>query len=302
MASILQTDQWATFKEKYGWQSRRINSVLILSRPIIAGRKLWYAPETDMVGPAEAKNLVTTVGKQAKADRAFVFRLEPAVPYSHDFAEALRATGFRKSFESVQPEWRAIVDLRSDAEHILSVMHPKGRYNIRVAQRHGVVVEQSKNLDSFYNLYVETAKRDGFTPRGKEYLQDFLAMVPGATLFLARKANKVLAGGIVVFFEDTANYLYGASGSEGRQLMAPHLLHWEAMQEAKRRSCLSYDLGEIPPQDAAGHPLQGLGDFKMKFGARPIHLLGSWDYVLQPTWYAVFRTVERIRRGFRAQS
>lgn len=300
MARVLQTDQWAAFKEKYGWHFRRINNVLILSRPIIAGNSMWYAPEVDTLGQKEARELLAIVREQAKADSAFVFRLELAVPYSQDFVETLEEHGFRKSFERVQPEWRAIVDVRPDIKQILSTMHQKGRYNIRVAERHGVIVEQSTDINRFYDLYLDTAKRDGFTPRGEGYLRDFFAMVPGATLFLARKGKSVLAGGIVVFFEDSASYLYGASSSAERQLMAPYLLHWEAMQEAKRRGCLTYDLGEIPPQEAAGHPLQGLGDFKMKFGAQAVHLMGSWDYVLQPFWYGVFRIAEKLRRGFRA--
>lgn len=300
MARVLQTDQWAAFKQKYGWQSRRINGVLVLSRPIMAGKSMWYAPETVGVGQAEITSLIKVVDREARQVNAFVFRLELAVPYSEDFAKNLAEQGFQKSFESVQPEWRAIVDVRPDIKQILSAMHQKGRYNIRVAKRHGVTVELSNDLDRFYDLYVMTARRDEFAPRKKEYLRDFLAMVPGATLFIARKGKSVLAGGIVVFFEDSASYLYGASSSAERQLMAPYLLHWEAIQEAKRRGCLTYDLGEIPPPEAAGHPLQGLGDFKMKFGAKAVHLMGSWDYVLQPFWYGVFRIAEKLRRGFRA--
>jgi lipid II:glycine glycyltransferase (peptidoglycan interpeptide bridge formation enzyme) len=301
MSSVLQTDQWAAFKAKYGWQSRRIHNVLILSRPIIAGRKLWYAPETHEIGQGEVWQFTASVLEQAKKDNAFVFRLELAVPHSGDFAEVLKEYGFHKSFESVQPEWRAVVDIRPDNEHILSSMHQKGRYNIRVAERHGVVVAQSDDLDRFFKLYVQTAKRDGFAPRSKAYLTDFLTMVPGARLFLAHKDDKDLAGAIIVFFQDSASYLYGASSSEDRQLMAPHLLHWEVMQAAKRHGCRSYDLGEIPPQDVPDHPLRGLGDFKMKFGAKAVHLMGSWDYVLQPFWYRVFRAGETWRRGFRAR-
>ncbi len=300
MASVLQTDQWAAFKEKYGWQSRRVSSVLILSRRLLAGKSMWYAPEVKSLGPPELNSFMATVSEQAKADRAFVFRPEFAIPFSDDFAARLKELKLRKSFECVQPEWRALVDIRPKSEQILLSMHQKGRYNIRVAERHGVLAEQSQELDSFYSLYSQTAKRDGFTVRSKEYLQDLLAMIPGAALFLARQDKKVLAGAIIIFFGDSASYLYGASSSEDRQLMAPYLLHWEVIQEAKRRGCLSYDLGEIPPQSAADHPLQGLGKFKMKLGASATHSMGSWDYVISPFWYRIFRVGQKLRRGFRA--
>jgi len=301
MASVLQTDAWGQFKEKYGWQPHRIEGVLILSRTLIAGRSLWYAPEVHLADAVAIKRLTTTVHDQAKKDKALCFRLELSIPHTEDLAESLRGVGFVKSFESVQPEWRALVDVRPDEKQILSTMHQKGRYNIRLAQRHSVVVEESRDIETFYKLYTDTGKRDGFTPRGKEYLADFLAQVPGAALFLAKKDDLPLAGAIVIFYDQTANYLYGASSAEQRELMAPHLLHWEIIREAKRRGVLHYDLGEVAPPDAPNHPLKGLTEFKLKFGAAPIHLMGSWDFILEPFWYTVFRVGERIRRGFRAR-
>ena len=300
MASFLQTSEWAAFKAKYGWQIHRAEGIFILSRKILFGRSLWYAPETELTDRDKISRLLTGIQTQAKADNAFAFRLETSVPYSTSLVDVLREHGFKKSFESVQPEWRWVVDIRSVEEQILSSMHQKGRYNIRVAERHGVAAGPSSNLDTFSRLYQETAKRDGFSPRGSEYFQDFLHMVPGATLFIASKNKTPLAAAIVVFYGEVASYLYGASSTQDRQVMAPYLLHWEIIKEAKRRGCLRYDLGEVPPVDQPNHPLKGLGEFKMKFGGETIHLLGSWDKVFRPLWYNVFRVGEKLRRGFRA--
>jgi len=117
---------------------------------------------------------------------------------------------------------------------------------------------------------------------------------------LAAKDGQSLAAAVIVFYGERASYLYGASSHEEREAMAPHLLHWEIIREAKRRGCTEYDLGEIPPSGESDHPLKGLGDFKMKFGARRVHFMGSWDYILDSLWYTLFRVGEKLRRGFRA--
>ena len=300
MPSFLQSEAWGQLKARYGWQPRRVGTVLVLARPIVGGRHLLYAPETEITEEDKIRELLAGVGPWAKECRAFVFRLEIAVPYSDEVAQRLKSLGFVKSFESVQPEWRALVDIRPNEEQVLSAMHPKGRYNIRVARRHGVTVSLSQDPDRFFPLYYATAKRDGFAPRPPRYLQDLLSTVPGATLVLAEKDGQPLAGAVVVFEKEVASYLYGAFSYQHRMLMAPYLLHWEIIREAKRRGATVYDLGEVPPETADRHPLAGLRDFKLKFGARIVHLVGSWDYIYSPLFYTLFRVGEKLRRGFRA--
>lgn len=301
MASFLQTDEWAAFKSKYGWQTERIDGVLLLGRPLVLGKTLFYAPETELITPDDIRSFLAKIKPLATERQALVFRLEIDLPFSDELAQRMQDLGFIKSFESVQPEWRAVVDLRSSEEQILSAMHPKGRYNVRLAEKRGVKVVQTDNIDLFYDLYSETARRDKFTPRSKAYFVDFLATIPSTQLFIATYEQKPLAAGLIVFYEERAIYLYGASSGENREVMAPYALHWQAIKVAKEKGCTSYDLGEIPPDDAPAHPLHGLRDFKLKFGARPLHLLGSWDFVYQPFWYKVFRIGEKLRRGFRAQ-
>jgi lipid II:glycine glycyltransferase (peptidoglycan interpeptide bridge formation enzyme) len=300
MGSFLQTKEWANFKAKYGWQAYHIGETIFLARKIILGQSLWYAPELDYTDGEVVSDLLTQAKEMAAKKSVFLIRLEFANAYDDELTERLKGCGLVKSFETVQPEWRAVVDIRPSEGQIMARMHPKGRYNIRVATRHKVKAGESKDVESFYRLYVTTARREGFEPRPLNYISDLLSSIPWATLFIATYRGAALAAAIVVFYEETATYLYGASSSQERQLMAPYLLHWEIMLKSKENGCLSYDLGEISPKDAVDHPLSGLTDFKVKFGAEGVHLLGSWDYVCHPHWYRLFRIGEKLRRGFRA--
>ena len=70
---------------------------------------------------------------------------------------------------------------------------------------------------------------------------------PMAKLYLAEYQNEIIAGVIVTFCGDIATYYYGASGNKHRNVMAPYLLQWEAMKEAKKRGCKWYDFLGIAP-------------------------------------------------------
>jgi lipid II:glycine glycyltransferase (peptidoglycan interpeptide bridge formation enzyme) len=67
----------------------------------------------------------------------------------------------------------------------------------------------------------------------------------------------VIAGGIFVFTPERAIYYYGASSSapDDRKQMAPYLLQWTAICDAKKKQIPIYDfLGVADPSD----PYDGL--------------------------------------------
>jgi lipid II:glycine glycyltransferase (peptidoglycan interpeptide bridge formation enzyme) len=62
----------------------------------------------------------------------------------------------------------------------------------------------------------------------------------------------VIAAAIFVFWHDRAIYYYGASSSEGadRKLMAPYLIQWQAICDAKEQDIPIFDfLGIADPKD-----------------------------------------------------
>lgn len=167
----------------------------------------------------------------------------------------------------------AVINLNQDEEMILARMKPKGRYNIRVAEKAEVEIEQvpytQENLDIFYGLLGETLERDGFAANSKEYFRIFLQYLDKqglGGLFFAKKENEIISAGIFVFYKNTALYYYGASSSDNnkRKYMASYLLQWRAILEARSRGCTVFDfLGIADPADPHS-PLAGVTDFKLK--------------------------------------
>ncbi|MDR1319560.1 MAG: peptidoglycan bridge formation glycyltransferase FemA/FemB family protein, partial [Treponema sp.] len=218
---------------------------------------------------------------------------------------------FVRAAADIQPPDTVILDLTKGEEALLADMKPKWRYNVRLAERKGVLVGRldEKGLDLFYALFGETARRDGIAVHSAAYYRALFEVVNGAEgraekdgaelrLYLAQREGNALAAVITLFRGAEAVYLYGASSDRNRNLMAPYLLQWQAMKDAKAAGCTAYDLFGIPPNEDPDHPMAGLYRFKTGFGGRILHRPGSWDYPYNPPACALFRAAEGMRKKY----
>lgn len=300
MATIFQTPEWEKFKLSTGWQrSWRVFDILVLEKKIPLLGSMLYTPMTtrDQTKMATQKIFQDKISQIAKESKAIFFRFESEEEQNSDIN--LGEAGYRKAFEEMQPEHTILIDLTKSEEDILAQMKSKGRYNIKLAEKHQVKVSLGK-VEDFYQLYQTMAKRQKITFRKIKYFQNLLDLLGEkdyAQVFNAKsKEDKVLASAIVVFYHDRAIYLFGGSSDEERQLMAPYKLHLEIIREAKKRGCRQYDMFGIAPNDNPKHPWAGVTRFKRQFGGKEFNSLGSWDKIYSPTKYFLFKLAEKIRR------
>ncbi len=246
------------------------------------------------------------IGFQTVSDReTFNFGMQIV-----SFADGLHVVKCRND---IQPPDTVVVSLVETEDEILSRMHSKWRYNIRLAERKGVKVSRylgsdekiAEKIDTFYELTKETNLRDGNSSHSKDYYLDLMkhsAMENrdgkgGAevSLYIADFEGDQIAAVITLFSGNEAVYLYGASSGRHRNLMPNHLLQWTAMMDAKKYGCRKYDLYGIPPEGKDGsHPMHGLYMFKANFGGLFLHRTGSWDVPYRFS-YRFYRTAENLR-------
>lgn len=187
-------------------------------------------------------------------------------------------------------------------------MKPKWRYNIRLAEKKGVEVKREgvEAIETFYALYLETARRDGIAIHPLSYYRELFAAAereaasgtiprPVLSVWVARHEGKPIAAIITLFHGQQAIYLYGASSGEQRNLMPAYALQWHAIEAAKAEGCSEYDFFGIPPDSDPSHPMAGLYLFKTGFGGDILHRVGSVDFPCMPLAYAIFRKAESIR-------
>lgn len=230
-------------------------------------------------------------------------RLEPALPPSA--AGSLRSLNLEPT-AAVQPSRTSMLDLALGPDKLMGAMHPKTRYNVGLAARHGIVVRRVDDtlsgIDALCRLMRETASRQGFTPHPEPHYRNFLRYLhgqgeaPTAELWLATIGDEPpLAGAITVRWGDTVTYVHGASDPAFRHLMAPHLVQWRIIEAAAAAGYRYYDLWGIAPTDQPKHPWAGFTRFKEGFGGSAVDYVGAWDYVQQPGWYHLYQLYRRLR-------
>lgn len=242
------------------------------------------------------KVLFEDLARIAKEEGAIFARVEPGENWQDsDTAELKKQWRIRPAKKRFTPERTLVLDLDKSEDEILAQMKPKGRYNIGVAQKKGVVVKQLgadvpvPDFDAFYKILEKTGERDEFGIHPKSFYKTLLetfAPQGMASLFLAYdKEETIVAGIIVIFYGNTATYYYGASDYAHRNLMAPYALQWEAIREAKKRGMRYYDFLGIAPTDNKKHPWAGVTEFKKKFGGREKGFPKVFDVVYKPVLY-----------------
>jgi lipid II:glycine glycyltransferase (peptidoglycan interpeptide bridge formation enzyme) len=114
---------------------------------------------------------------------------------------------------------------------------------------------------------------------------------------LAEYDGQLLAGLVALAGGDTTCYMYGASSSEGRNLMPTYLLQWEAMLWAREQGFRAYDLWGVPDEEEStleaeftkrNDGLWGVYRFKRGFGGRLVRSAGAWDLVYAPLRYRLY--------------
>ncbi|MCX6812438.1 MAG: peptidoglycan bridge formation glycyltransferase FemA/FemB family protein [Candidatus Berkelbacteria bacterium] len=297
--NLFQTPEWEKFKLATGWQkSYRVSGILVLERKIPHLGSMLYSPMIgkDQISKIKDQNFKSKIKELAKENGVIFFRHELDIPTTENINPA--KFGFIKSFEEMQPEHTLILDINRSEEEILAQMKPKGRYNIKVAEKHGVEISAGTALD-FYKLYATMAERQHITFRSKSYFEKLVEILGNdlVKVYIAEsKDSEIIASAIVAFYGERATYLFGGSSNENRELMAPYKLQWEIIKEAKRRNCKEYDFFGIAPNDNPKHPWAGVSRFKKQFGGQEVHNLGSWDLIFSPLKYKLFRLVEKARR------
>lgn len=309
-SSIFQTPEWEKFKLETGYQkSHHIGNILVLQRELTLGRTMLYSPlvaENNYESIIMNQGFLKEIEKIAAENKVVFYRLELDIPVIHN-SKFIIPNGFVKAFEEMQPENNWVVDISQSEEDILAGMKQKGRYNIKVAQKNNIEITSSDNagkeLDTFYELYSKTSKRKNVTFRGKAYFEkmlDILGKIGYARVYAAtaKIEDKIvpLAAAIIIFYGEEVLYLYGGSSDEYKNLMAPYLLHWHIMQEAKKKGMKKYNFLGIAPTDDPKHSWAGITKFKQQFGGAQEDIAGSYDLIFKPLEYQVFKIAERIRR------
>jgi len=313
LATIHQLSDWGHFQStipsrgKY-WiialkeDNKIIGGTVVVRHSLPKGYSWLYCPRGPLIdfhNHHQLKALLDELKNLAKVENSIFVRFDPPL------TNHLKLRHFNAIKYGFQPQTTLVLDLKQTQEELLKDMKQKGRYNIRLAEKKGVKVriadpknakQYGADLENFYNVLLETTERDGFTPHDQDFYQKMLASLPENTvLYLAEYENQLLSAMIVTNFGETSTYYYGASSNKNRHLMAPYLMQWQAIKDAKHSGKSVYDFMGIAPPKAKNHPWAGVTDFKLKFGGEVINYTKPLEFSFKPLHHFLYSIYKRFK-------
>jgi lipid II:glycine glycyltransferase (peptidoglycan interpeptide bridge formation enzyme) len=216
-----------------------------------------------------------------------------------------------------------LLDLTKSEEELLAGMKQKTRYNVRLAEKKGVVVEERSDpeaLEIFLRLQKETAQRQGFFIHPDSYYRTVWEVLhPKGMAFLLvasvrptsdnnltiqqfidsknRRLDRTipLVAWMLLKYQDTLYYPYGGSSGKFKNYMASNLVMWEAIKLGKKLGCKVFDMWGAT--DDQQDPWYGFTRFKLGYGGQLVSFPGAYDLILKQALYWPFILIDKIRWG-----
>ncbi len=192
-------------------------------------------------------------------------------------------------------------------------MHPKTRYNIKVAQKHPVKIQEGsddKAFEIYLKLYFETTKRQGYHGHNEYYhrrVWEVLKASGMARILIAyynppasrdgptTNPQTPLTAWMLLKFKDCLYYPYGGSSKIHPEVMANNLIAWEAIKLGKKLKLKTFDMwGALGPDADPKDPWQGFHRFKKGYGGRLVEYIGTYDLVFDWPLYILFTFIDKL--------
>lgn len=315
-ANFLQSWNWGEFHQNLGKREKRVGfyeSEKLIGVMLCIVEKAKRATYLTVPGGPlinwSNEDLVKTFRKTveiiAKEETCSFVRIRPQILENEKSAKLFSGLEFKSAPMHLHAELTRQLDLTKSEEQLLSEMRKTTRYEIKKALKLNIKITASKNMDDmdeFYKLQKETAKRQGFVEFDKRFLKEqFKVFVKDdqVILYTAYLGKKKLAQAFIIFYGQEADYHYGASTLDGRKYPGAYLIQWEAIKEAKKRGLMRYNLWGVSPEGDINHRFHGVSVFKRGFGGEDVEYLHARDLIINLIAYKINQAIELTRKKLR---
>ena len=262
------------------------------------GEVYFYMPDGPVLSKDEATAreqfsgmlaYIDEIGRQ-QTEKVTHLRLEPRWQTRPDFID--------KEHEIdgwTEPRHTYFIDINKPNEDLLASMKYYGRYRVKKAIKLGVEIAQdysSEGINDFIELYKNTANRKKIESVSSEYLRSVIKIFEPKNkcrLYFAEYNGVRLATALVIYFGDRVTYFFAGSNMQHSEVMAPYLLNFEIMVQAREMGYRWYDMYGIAPKDDNNHPLANVSQFKRKLGGEDRMYIPSLDFIYDEVSYREYR-------------
>lgn len=313
-ANFLHAWQWGDLHETLGDQVYRegiykddslVGVLLGIVKDARRGRYL-EVPGGPLIDWADDDTVVfaTNELRRIAEEATCVFvRVRPQLEATGEHHSLLKAHQFKLAPMHLHAEHTNILDITASEDELLSGMRRQTRYEVRRADKQGVVVSWASNaaaIEEFYTVQADTARRQGFIPPSRAFLDAQLAAFGNdLRVYRAEKDGQLLTLALVIFYGNEADYHEGASTPEGRSQPGAYAIQWQAIRDAKARGIVRYNFWGIAYTNDPKHRYAGVTTFKRGFGGKDTTYLPAHDLVIHRLKYVKNWVIETIRKKVR---
>ncbi len=270
---IRQSSSYASYLRKINWQAKKLDkwNIFIKKIPLLGN----FAKLQKITPPIPFKTIDLLIIKENI--RKLV--VEPDIVSKPGIVEQFVKHGYKINNSPYNPSKTILIDLVREEFEIFNSFKEAKRRSIRKAQKNKLLVIESDNIEAFIKL-----KTRNFFPLGflmaNEIRMLWKTFYPkNASLLLAKhRLEGVIAGILLLFYQNKAYYWLAASTNEGNKIYAPSLLVWEALKLSKKKRCAIFDFEGI--YDGRFHKAtkdwKGFTKFKQGFSNNETTFIGSF--------------------------
>jgi len=315
----IQTWEWGDFQQTQGHKVYHLGA--FEGETMISGfttsfhkiPRTNYSIGTVLRGPTLNQETIETVKKLAKDENAIFVKFEPDNIYktysksgeSKIVSELPNYKNLILSPKNAFYPHSYIIDLSISEDELLAEMHPKTRYNIRIANRYNVKTFEKtddQGFEIYLKLIFDTTRRQGFYLHTEKYHQDLWKILkPTGMIHLvfAQYQDIILASFMFFKIKDRFFYPYGGSVDTFKEVMAPTLLMWESIKLGKSLGSKSFDMwGSLGPNAKESEQGYGFHRFKQGYGGQLVEFVGTYDLVINQNLYKIYNYIDKIRWQF----
>ena len=300
-AHFLQTKPWAEAKALTGWRAERyvlgdggVGQVLL--KPLALGLTLAYAPRGPLAVHGLADAVVAVRTQLASRHRCVALLCDPEVPDSADLLRGLERVGVRRAPVYVQPRRTLLVNAQIDAAALMEGMRKKTRQYIRKAERAGVVIEETDDLERAHRVLRIVGERDRFAVHSLDHLARLRAGFGDRfNVLMARIGPEDVGTLMLVRMAERAWELYGGWSGTHAEDRPFYLLKWRAIQRMRQLGVARYDMWGLAETDDPGNPMRGVTEFKLGFGGDVVEWIGAIETPVMRWLYPAWQLLGRRR-------
>lgn len=258
MADLRQSEEYANYIKSLGWEVVKTSdgiNIFIKKLPISGSLIKIQRPET--INLREIEEI-------AKKYRALFIKIEPGF--------LLNLEGYKQDGWPLLPTKTNVIDLNKNS------IDKDTRYCIRKADESGLTIEESSNVDEFYEILKASMKIGRWEIPIKNNVLNLFKAFKNAQILLAKKDGVIVSGALMVFYERTAHFMYAGTNVMGRKMMAAYRVLWECINISKTMGYKYLDLEGVYDERFPNINKKWLGftKFKEGFGGKAVYYPGSF--------------------------